>query len=364
MTNILIEGISHIASYDLTIKDFNRYAEVLPIAVRSKLTRDIVPDDISWCDIFISVRANNPLSAWIVRKAAKKGRKVILILDDDLLNYTSGQHSIIDRLMKQSLDKVLRISSDVITISKYLGEKYKKTHNINYILIDTIFEGSEIRKTLPSTDKVKIIYAASKGHVVFFDKLISPILDKLYDKYENSVSLTVIGPEVKKENFKLEIEQVHSMPMKEYQDYMKTHQFDIGLAPLFDTEFCYSKYYNKYIEYSKNNIFGIYSNQLPYTAVILDRKNGLLVSESPDAWYESICNAIDNQNLREKGVLCAQQQLLANNNLKVITEKLLSAIPYITSFKAPMYKCKSCYFLYIRFLLYEFLRRTLVRISS
>lgn len=364
MTNILIEGGSHIPSYDILVNDFYRYAELIPIAVRAKLTRNITPKDISWCDILVTVRANNPLSAWVAQIAKKKGRKVILFLDDDLLNYTSREHSIIDTFMKKSLNKVLKISSDMITFSKYLGEKYKKTYGINYTLVDTVFESKDIRETLPSTEKVKLVYAAAKNHVVYFNKLILPILDRLYERYGDYVSLTLIGPEINTENLKLHIEQVHSMPMEAYQNYMRTHRFDIGLAPLFDTEFSYSKHYNKHLEYSKNNIFGIYSYQLPYTSVIVNGENGLLASETPESWYKNLCVAIDNDNLRKEGVLLSQQQLLMNNNAKAIIRRVVIGIPYLTTFKAPSYKSKLYYFLYIRFCLYELFRRILLRFNT
>ena len=255
MTNVLIEGISHIASYDLTVKDFVRFAQVLPISIRAKLTRDITWNDISWCDILVCVRANNPLSAWIAEKAYRKGRKVILSIDDDLFSVTSIQHPYIDAKMKQSLKKVLSVSSCIITTSEILGDKYKAEYNVDYALSDTVFQKNEIRKLLPSDGKVKMVYAAAAGHIYFFNKLIAPILDRLYDKYGDSISLTVIGPAVKIEDYKMKMVYVPSMAMDDYQKYMMSHHFDIGLAPLENSEFCRAKYFNKYLEYSKNNIF-------------------------------------------------------------------------------------------------------------
>lgn len=364
MTNILIEGGGSIASYELAVKGFCQFSKVMPICVRSKFTRFIKSSDISWCDILISVRANNPLSAWIVKEANRKGRKTILLLDDDLLNIVSNQHTYIDRIMKTSLVEVLKIVSHVITPSQYLGEKYRKNFNIEYVLSDTVLEKSEIRPVIPSNDKIKIIYAAAKGHIVFFNKLVSPIIDRLYDKYGESVSFTVIGPEIKCNNYKMDVEFVPLMPMDEYQAYMSCHHFDIGIAPLFATEVCYSKYYNKYLEYTKNNIFGIYSNQIPYNIVIENGMNGLLADGNPDSWFDCLCTAIDNASLRKEGVEAAQKQLLSDNNLVSIAERLKAAIPYFTSYKAPSMKCGERYCMFIKFIIYELVRRLLLLLKQ
>lgn len=360
MINVLIEGISHIPSYDLTVKDFARYAQVLPISIRAKLTRNIGPQDIAWCDILVCVRPSNPLSASLAEKAYRRGRKIIVTLDDDLLNHNSDQHHIFDSLMKESLKRVFRISSSFITTSKYLGEKYKEFFGIDYVLLDTVFESKDIRKPIQKGRIIKIVYAAASSHISFFNKLIVPIIDKLYDKYQDKISMTLIGPQINPNDYKLDIECITSMPMMEYQEYMKTHHFDIGIAPLIDIEICRSKYFNKFIEYSKNNIFGIYSNQLPYTAVIVNEVNGLLAEETPESWYINICRAIDDDELRNKGVSTAQQQLVSNYNLNSIVNRLVKSVPYLIDYKAPCYKYAIPYFMYIRFCMYEFLRRLML----
>lgn len=359
MTNILIEGLSHIPSYDLTVKDFERFAKVIPINVRAKLTRYITSKDISWCDILICVRANNPISATVAKKAKRAGRKVILALDDDLLCFSSDQHRFIDSLMKKSLIRVLGLCTNLITTSRYLGEKYKKEFKVDYILSDTAFDNTEIRHPLPSDDRVHIVYAASPGHIVFYNKLIAPIVKKIFDRYGEKVSLTIIGPQIKDADSKFGITNKAPMPMDEYQYYMKTHHFDIGLAPLLDTELCRSKYFNKYFEYTKNNIFGIYANQLPYTNVITDGKNGLLASETSESWYFNICKAIDNSELRQKGVIAAQQHITLNFSPESISSRLLHAMPELSTFKAKSYPLHTPYFLYVRFLFYELIRRSL-----
>ena len=363
MTNILVEGYCHIPSYDLTVKDLERFQKVLPINVRSKLSRNINSSDILWADIVFCVRPNNPLSCYIAVKARAAGREVIVSLDDDLLEYKSSGFTWVDTIGKKSLVRALKLSSTMITTSRYLADKYKKKFGIGIILSDTVVENNEIRKPIPSEKKLKIVYAAASSHRVFFEKLISPILNDLYIKYNDKVSLTLIGPQIDTSSLMMKVNFIASMPMDAYQEFMSSHHFDIGLAPLLDEEFCRSKYFNKYLEYTKNNIFGIYSNVLPYKNVIKDEVNGLLVEGSPEKWLEYLSRAIDNPEFRSECVKNAQNDVLKNFSLEGVANRIVKQYPSLITFKAPQ---KSRIFvgpLYLYFLVFELFIRLMSRLA-
>ena len=73
---------------------------------------------------------------------------------------------------------------------------------------------------------------------------------------------------------------------------MKESNFNIGFAPLDNTYFANRKYFNKYIEYTKFGILGMYSNTMPYTLIVKDKENGILVDNSSEVkevinWQQS-----------------------------------------------------------------------------
>lgn len=359
MTNILIEGYSSIPSYELTVKDFICYSTVLPINVRTKLSRNITNKDILWSDILVCVRGDNPLSALLAKKAKKYGRKIILVLDDDLIEFHSLQNRLIEKIYKRSLEIILSLASSIITTSVYLGEKYKKRYGISYVTTDTIVEKSEIKHYNHKENKVAIIYAAGTGHSVFFTSLISSILHDLYNKYNDKLSLTIIGPNIDTSSIKLDVKKYESMPFDQYQNFMKSNVFDIGLAPLIDGELSRSKYYNKFLEYTKNDICGIYSNVLPYSLVVRDGFNGILANNTKESWYSCICKAIESKSLRKELVYNAQQQLITNFCLQSITHALLHDIPFLSTHKAKIFNIHNNSYMYLRFLAFEVFRRLL-----
>ena len=362
-THVLIESYDHQSSAELTFKYFEKIARLRPIDVRFCLTREIKPADIDWCDVLIDIRGSSPLSAYVVRQAKKAGRKVYMSLDDDLFElYTTTYEG---NVFRKSLEAVISEADELITPSEYLCEKLKKNYGVQYVLSNTIVESCEFKKE--STEKeqcVKLLYAAGSQHAPFFNKMISPVLSQLYERYGDRIFLTVIGPDVDLADNGLRVERINSLPYSQYREYMDNNHFDIGLSPLFDSEFCRSKYFNKYLEYSKNNICGIYSDVIPYTLVVKNGVNGLLAPNDPSAWYEAICKLVDDEDFRKKCIYHAKEHILSDFSLKSITDKLNNDLPALFSYKAPQCRRSYCRFMKSRYYYYAIKRHLISAIKD
>ena len=359
MTNILLVSTYKLPSYYLAIKDFQRLENKLGVCFHFDLIRNIRDRDIAWCDIALIIRGDDPLSADFAQLVYKTKRKVYLLLDDDLLEYRSQDCDLNNKRRIKALKKIINISDCIITPSQYLGEKYKNRFNKPYALINTIVEDIEIRTCEKSDTTVRILYAAGKGHILFFDALIRPIMSRLFEKFGNRISFTLIGPQVSEDIYPGQLFNYEYMPLDTYRELMEKERFDIGLAPLFDFELGRSKYINKYLEYSRYSICGIYSKVLPYTSVISNYVNGILSENTPEAWYESISSAIDNLALRHECVNNAQRQILSKHRITTVAQSLISSLPQLVQFKAPAYKVYRYHTMYISFVYYELMRRVI-----
>jgi glycosyltransferase involved in cell wall biosynthesis len=93
-----------------------------------------------------------------------------------------------------------------------------------------------------------------------------------------------------------------TLPYMSYEDYaavMGALRPDILIAPLDPSRTSMSKCPNKYLEYSAAGSAGIYSSVYPYTDVIEDGQNGLLVSSSDEAgWKAAIQRLLLDDDLR------------------------------------------------------------------
>lgn len=334
-TNILIESYSRLVTYDVLVQSFLRYSKIIPINVHSKLSREIRAEDIAWCDVMIIVRGDDPISEYLSDYLRKARRKVVLCLDDDLMEVRQSSDSLEDRYCFKSLSKVIQNSDLLLTNSNYLGEKYKKNYGLNFAIADTEIDESQIAHAPSCNDRndIKLLYAASRGHRLYLGNLITPILNKLYERYGKRLSFTIIGPDIETKGILLNTKIIRPMPFDKYREYMNNHIFDIGLAPLPETEMSKSKYFNKYLEYSINGICGIYSNLLPYTLVVNDGDNGYLANNTPEDWFNCICEAIDNLDRTKQCIVNAQNHVLSNFIVDNIAKKLYLKMNDIFTFK-------------------------------
>lgn len=290
-------------------------------------------NDVDRNDIIVFIRPDNYYSSIIAKKAMFAGHLVITFCDDDLLNLPDDMPTIPWR--KNGLINTLKNSDVIWSSSRYIAQKYKEfTKSKRFAVSDTIVESSvfsrgEIKDQNKKDDKIKIVYAAAPSHSKLFETYISPIIPKLFNQYGNRISMTFVGVHPKVDC--VECEYIQSMPLMEYREFMIKQRFDIGVAPLMENDFSKCKYFNKFLEYSTQGIMGLYSNTEPYTYVIKDKENGLLVNNTPDAWYKALCMAIDNYSLRKKCLFNAIEYIKEKHSEEYCIRAIISNIPEINS---------------------------------
>jgi glycosyltransferase involved in cell wall biosynthesis len=123
--------------------------------------------------------------------------------------------------------------------------------------------------------------------------------------------------------------EVVSLPYVPYETYASVLgelEPDIMLAPLDESRTSMSKAPNKYLEYSVVGAAGIYSNIHPYSEVIRDEVNGLLVGSSVEAWQEAIVRLARDHDLRRRIAARAQRDVLTQYETAVSLPKFVDAI--------------------------------------
>ncbi len=100
---------------------------------------------------------------------------------------------------------------------------------------------------------------------------------------------------------------------RKYREKLDGLGWDVGLAPLRDTEFNRCKTNAKYCEYAASGIAGIYSDARVYRDTVVHRKTGLLVPHaSTQAWYEAILELSADETLRKTVASNAFEDVRAN----------------------------------------------------
>ena len=116
---------------------------------------------------------------------------------------------------------------------------------------------------------------------------------------------------------------------------MAEHEFSIGIAPLMNDSFSNRKYFIKYLDYARYGIAGIYSNYMPYTLVVNNNDNGLLVGDSVEEWGRALNNLVEDHALREKIINNSQVHIRVKFSVESVRSQFLAELEPLLCFNTP-----------------------------
>ena len=296
--------------------------------VEKQFSVKVTREEIAWADVILCVRGESPMTEAILRYAREQGKFLIYFLDDDLKDLPKSAFRYPGR--KKWLLRCIRLCHMLQTPNQLIAEEYAEFIEGGRTMVGhTSITEDELSTTPVEPGVVKLVYAASQGHVPNFDAFIKPILPRLFEKYGKTLELHLIGlhPQVDVGEFNSQIHFVPGMPLEAYNEFMKTHHYDIGLSPLVTNHFTERKYFNKYIEYSKVGICGVYSRVMPYMLAVKDGWNGFYADNDPESWYKTLCRVIDDAEARTRVVETAQEHLRTEHEEAQLRKKMMGLVP-------------------------------------
>ena len=254
--------------------------------------------NVDWADIIIFLRSDADIDAYISKIAKRAGKKLIYVLDDDLLNVPDYLSSSPYYLLPSTQNNIKTIMSNcdtLLTPSPVLLEKYGNGFKNAFLIAEPSL--NRIAKK-EKNEKIKIGFAGSIDRTQDINNILKEAIEKIVDKYDEQIEIEFMGA---KPDFVEQLGLKH-LPYQDgydaYTAYMARCNWDIGLAPMPQSEFHRCKYFNKYVEYASFGIAGIYSNLEPYVYAIENEVNGLLVNNTTDEWFKAICRLIEDDKLR------------------------------------------------------------------
>lgn len=270
---------------------------------------EVTHEVIDTADVIISIRGAEPIDLQWVQRAKEKGKKVVYYLDDDVLNlnayvYTYNKSYFQREDIKNNVKNIMRSCDILWTSNQRIINKYKAYFNRAYVMKAPALLLTSQKVEKESIEPITIGFAGGIDHREFYEKMLCQPLQQLLLLYSNQVKFEVFGFQT----YLLYHLPITTYPyIEDYDDYMlkmKSFHWDIAVAPLPDTPFHACKHFNKYLEYGALKIPGIYSNVPPYSDVIEDGVNGLLVDNTEKDWLSGLKRLIDNKGecgeIREK----------------------------------------------------------------
>ena len=206
-----------------------------------------------------------------------------------------------------------RAADLVTTTTEYLAENLRKI-NPNVAVLPNLIDWNGYPQIECVKKEVRIGWQGGYSH---YEDLwiIKDAIKEILRKHSN-VKFVFCGDMRFYGLFKdVPIERVECHNWVENNAYpykLATMNLDIGLCPLVDNEFNKNKSAIKYFEYSMFKTATIASNMLPYSPVITNEKDGLLVDEK--GWFGAMDRLVQDKQKRMELGANAYENVYQNHN--------------------------------------------------
>ncbi|MFC3799809.1 glycosyltransferase [Cohnella sp. GCM10012308] len=317
------------------------------VEFRFKESLQIENQDLAWADTVICIRGSESVDVQIIVESKRLGKYIIYFLDDDLLHIPKSSASFLyynNSEIRSQMMKLMASSDMLWTTNSNIARKYEtfvKTSKTAIVNAPAMLLGN-VKERVRGTEKIRIGFAGSIDHSPYLQQQMSIVVEKLLQVYSGKIQFEFFGASPK---FNFENDSCYYIPYENnhdsYREKLKERAWDIGLAPLPETEFHACKYFNKFLEYGAIEAAGIYSNVDPYRFVIRHNTNGLLINNDPDSWIKGISKLIEDEELRNKIKRNAFEQLNSAFTSEHIAIEIKQCIPQMMTHIAPTVKVSS-----------------------
>ncbi len=257
--------------------------------------------DMNWADTVFLGRLDNRYERQIAELLHRADRRLVYIIDDDLLNIppaiTSASYYAQPEI-QDNIRRMIDISQAVISPSPLLLEKYATDGRTAIRTEEPALLAVPFRPHEPGRP-VKIGFAGSVDRTADLEAILRDALARVKERYGARVQFEFFGAVPA---FAKALDATSVPYLESYDDYRRQLNdcaWDIGLAPMPDAPFYACKHYNKFCEYAAAGITGIYTDRPPYTFIPDRERLGRFCENTPDAWYAALCAEIDDDEGRE-----------------------------------------------------------------
>jgi glycosyltransferase involved in cell wall biosynthesis len=305
---ILLISEARIATVQLLEQVLSHLQDTTSLRMRSRTLGELRAEDFTPETYPLIVRAFDAEAARLVQILRRHHISYGFYLDDNfwlldpetvLGRHYSTRHS------RRRLESAVEGASTVITATPLLRD-YLKTRNPSIIQLDSFFDFS-LLPTLPPAPpertKVRGGFAASTHRVDDLKPILTEMLEALDEHPDLEFELVGVEGEALPSHPRLRTFRYRTS-YREYLTFLRSRQWDFGLAPLGGAASNLYKTDNKYREYAAQGIPGIYQDAAPYAQVRAGETG--LFADGPGSWRAAIDRYLREPDLRSRIRLAAR----------------------------------------------------------
>jgi len=258
--------------------------------------------DLIWADIIITQGIVDKMMIAAFYGAQQDiGKKWIVEFDDWIVAEKNSPHKL-EHEVSHATEVIpiqMKVCDMVTTTTPYLASKFKK-YNKNVTVLPNFLDPE--RWDVPilhnREDSIKIGWAGSMTHFDDFSEC-TWALKEILKKYPKTELCLVGDPRLIDlfKGYKVSLSQWPSMAtgLTDYTSKFSSSRWDIGIAPIRDTEFNRCKSNIKPLEYGALEIPCVASDVEPYK----NFDGHVLLSSNKYEWYDNLKNLVEDKEYRQ-----------------------------------------------------------------
>ncbi|OHB88353.1 MAG: hypothetical protein A3C38_07210 [Planctomycetes bacterium RIFCSPHIGHO2_02_FULL_50_42] len=267
----------------------------------ARVVSSIAKEYMDWADLVVVQRVVGDLMYHVIRYCKLEGKKVVYELDDNIFKYPDSPEYVKNGLQAETLSaiRIIRSSDAVTTSTEAIAETVKELVDTPVYVLPNQIDFADIeRLTFSARKRLSVGWAGGHYHVQDFG-LVENALEKVLEKYP-AIVLIMYGacPKGLYERKKARIFLQPFMPVEEFHFWMASFRFDIGIAPLYKTEFAKSRSNLRLLQYAAMKIPVVASNYGEYGRALGSGLAGITAED--DQWVDRIGYLIEHPDEREE----------------------------------------------------------------
>lgn len=247
--------------------------------------RDI---DVEWSDVIVIQREASPFLLRKIRQWRAQGKAVVFDIDDLLFDVPSFLESYAHyQGTRVFIKEALQNTNHVTTTTERLSVALRPyAQSVSVTPNSSQHWGVTAEHFATSGQPVKLLIASSD--TVRLDFLV-PALTRVLDDKDLCIEILAIGNTVDFLNKAgIPVTGIPLLSYPEFLSFVSKQNNAIGIIPLDDSIFSNCKSPIKFLDYACCGVPSICSNVAPYSDVISNDQDGVLVANHIDAWYTAI----------------------------------------------------------------------------
>jgi glycosyltransferase involved in cell wall biosynthesis len=187
---------------------------------------------------------------------------------------------------------MLDLADTLITTSTTLFERYASDRT--FLLEPGLFLPLPDEGPCPNEQSLRMAFFATAMHQPDLE-MIAPALEAVHDRHPQVQLDMIVSRNPPSELSGLpRVSFYPPMPWADYKCFLQRQRAHILLAPKQETPYNKAKSFIKVLDAAQLGAVGVYSNVRPYNEVVEHGRNGLLVDNTPKAWFDALEGLISN----------------------------------------------------------------------